>query len=112
MAGELVECLACKKIGKSELKGSFLISFILFWFLAIIPGVIYMIWRRSGLGLCKACHSDNVVPYNSSNRKIIDQSSVVSVQNNNNVEQIQCPDCREYIRHDARKCKHCGSYLT
>lgn len=24
----------------------------------------------------------------------------------------RCPECRELVRHDARKCKHCGSSLT
>lgn len=24
---------------------------------------------------------------------------------------VRCPDCRELIRRDARKCKHCGSAL-
>lgn len=23
-----------------------------------------------------------------------------------------CPDCREVVRRDARKCKHCGSVIT
>lgn len=26
--------------------------------------------------------------------------------------QIRCPECRELVRHDARKCKHCGATLT
>lgn len=25
--------------------------------------------------------------------------------------QVRCPDCRELVRADARKCKHCGSTL-
>lgn len=24
---------------------------------------------------------------------------------------VRCPDCRELVRKDARKCKHCGSAL-
>lgn len=24
---------------------------------------------------------------------------------------VRCPDCRELVRMDARKCKHCGSVL-
>ena len=24
---------------------------------------------------------------------------------------VRCPDCRELVRHDARKCKHCGVAL-
>ncbi|MDO9277657.1 MAG: hypothetical protein Q7U05_03720 [Polaromonas sp.] len=26
--------------------------------------------------------------------------------------QIRCPDCRELVRTDARKCKHCGTTLV
>lgn len=25
---------------------------------------------------------------------------------------VRCPDCRELVRMDARKCKHCGSALV
>lgn len=25
---------------------------------------------------------------------------------------VRCPDCRELVRRDARKCKHCGSALN
>lgn len=25
---------------------------------------------------------------------------------------VRCPDCRELVRTDARKCKHCGTALT
>ncbi len=25
---------------------------------------------------------------------------------------VRCPDCRELIRKDARKCKHCGTALA
>ena len=24
---------------------------------------------------------------------------------------VRCPECRELVRHDARKCKHCGCAL-
>lgn len=24
---------------------------------------------------------------------------------------VRCPDCRELVRNDARKCKHCGASL-
>lgn len=25
---------------------------------------------------------------------------------------VKCPDCRELVRRDARKCKHCGTALV
>ena len=27
-------------------------------------------------------------------------------------DQVRCPECRELVRADARKCKHCGAALT
>lgn len=29
-----------------------------------------------------------------------------------NKTHVRCPDCREVVRMDARKCKHCGSTLA
>ena len=28
------------------------------------------------------------------------------------VGQVNCPECRELIRADAKKCKHCGAAVT
>lgn len=28
------------------------------------------------------------------------------------ITHVRCPDCRELVRRDARKCKHCGTALT
>lgn len=25
--------------------------------------------------------------------------------------EVRCPECRDLVRHDARKCKHCGGTL-
>ncbi len=32
--------------------------------------------------------------------------------NGDDFEQVRCPECRELVRADARKCKHCGVELT
>lgn len=59
----------------------------------IVPGIIYSIWRRSGrLQLCPACNSPAVISADSGTH-------------------VKCPDCRELILSDARKCKHCGCVL-
>lgn len=102
-----VECIACGHVGPKTTKGSFIITLILLIF-GIFPGVVYEIWRRSGGKVCSACKSSNIKLYVPRKHKsqLIDQSNVQS-----NVQQIQCPDCREYIRYDARKCKHCGSMM-
>ena len=113
----LIYCNKCKQCGESKLKGSGWITLILILFY-IIPGVIYMIWRRSGLGECKFCSSSDVIP--ASQKPVqLNQQKVTPIQSpfNNvpppfeNVPQVNCPDCRELIRFDARKCKHCGSFI-
>ena len=68
-----------------------------------------MIWRRSGLGNCKFCGSSNVIPANQKPVQQIQQTANQPIFEN--VKQINCPDCRELIRFDARKCKHCGSFV-
>lgn len=126
-----VECIACGHVGKTTTKGSFLITFILLWF-AILPGVIYEIWRRSGGKVCSACGSGNVKLYKPNHtqkqevKQAIDQpkfNKTKLVSNDslaynaghrteidaNGIEQKNCPFCKELIRFDAIKCKHCGS---
>jgi hypothetical protein len=103
MAGQTVECIACGHVGTTKTKGSVLITiFLLFW--GVIPGIIYEVWRRTGSKVCSACGSSNVKLYIPKPKQIPQQS--------NDVDQIQCPDCREYIRFDARKCKHCGTMIN
>ena len=54
------KCLTCNNVVKPQLKGNALITLILlFWM--IIPGIIYMIWRRSGNGICPICKSTTLV---------------------------------------------------
>ena len=104
----IIYCNNCKQCGESKLKGSTGITVILILFY-IIPGIIYMIWRRSGLGICKFCGSSNVIPANQKPVQQIQQTANQPIFEN--VKQINCPDCRELIRFDARKCKHCGSFV-
>ena len=55
-----VYCNQCRAVTKPKLKGSGWITIILLLFY-IIPGLIYMVWRRSGLGVCGNCNSSNVI---------------------------------------------------
>lgn len=89
----LIYCNNCKQCGESKLKGSAWITVVLILFY-IIPGIIYMIWRRSGLGVCKFCDSNNVIPTN--------QKPVQQISNSQIFQQVNCPDCRELIRFDAK----------
>ncbi len=107
MANQTVECLNCGHVGATKLRGSTFITLILLLFY-IIPGIIYMVWRRGGGGVCSACGSHNTRLYVP---KPKNQQITTKVGSSSDVQQIQCPDCREYIRYDARKCKHCGTMI-
>lgn len=104
MAGQIVKCTQCGTVGTSKLKGNGWITFILILFY-IIPGLIYMVWRRNGLGACPSCSSDKVIL----NSAVPSQPAPYVEASS---EQVRCPECRELIRYDAKKCKHCGSAVS
>ena len=103
-----VICQNCGQAGVAEktLKGHFLITLILL-LCYVLPGIVYMIWRRTGLkNRCAKCHSENLVPEGSAvGRELI--SSRITPDTH-----VKCPDCRELVFKDARKCKHCGTALA
>lgn len=101
-------CRNCGHVGESErkLKGSVIITLILLC-AYILPGIIYMVWRRTGLkDRCAKCGSEQVVPQGSPRAAALMQG-VVSPETH-----VKCPDCRELVLRDARKCKHCGIALV
>ncbi|MPW43378.1 hypothetical protein A7A69_10725 [Acinetobacter sp. Ac_1271] len=61
MANKCIKCNNCGHVGWSKNRGNFLITIILLIFF-FVPGVIYEIWRRTGLGVCENCGSDLVQP--------------------------------------------------
>lgn len=63
MANKCVSCNNCGHTGWSKNRGNFLITIVLLIFF-FVPGVIYEIWRRTGLGVCENCGSDLVAPSN------------------------------------------------
>ena len=63
MANKCISCNNCGHTGWSKNRGNFLITIVLLIFF-FIPGVIYEIWRRTGLGICENCGSDLVAPSN------------------------------------------------
>lgn len=104
---KMIICRNCGHEGAAEreLKGHFLITLILL-LLYIIPGIIYMVWRRTGLhDSCAKCGSQNVVPLGS------DEALKIAATKVTPDTHVKCPDCREFVLKDARKCKHCGSGL-
>lgn len=68
MANKCISCNNCGHTGWSKNRGNFLITIVLMIFF-FIPGVIYEIWRRSGLGACENCGSSLVVPSNQCQQK-------------------------------------------
>lgn len=86
-------CTACKTYFQNVAqRGSGWIEFIL-WMAALVPGIIYSIWRRSGDNrVCQKCRS----------------SAIISAADGTHV---RCPDCAELVLTEARKCKHCGCVL-
>lgn len=72
----------------------------------LLPGVIYAIWRYTGLkSACAMCGSDNVIPSNS-----VVAQQIIADRDEAQLE-VNCPFCKEKIKPDAIKCKHCGSAL-
>lgn len=63
MANKCISCNNCGHTGWSKNRGNFLITIVLLIFF-FVPGVIYEIWRRTGLGICENCGSNLVVPSN------------------------------------------------
>lgn len=61
MANNCVSCRNCGHQGWSKPKGSIWITLVLAFFF-LIPAIIYEIWRRSGLGVCENCGSDQIKP--------------------------------------------------
>lgn len=68
MANKCISCNNCGHIGWSRNRGNFLITIVLLIFF-FIPGVVYEIWRRSGLGVCDNCSSGLVLPSSACQQK-------------------------------------------
>ncbi len=101
-------CRTCGNVGtpRQTLKGHWLISFILLC-LYVVPGLIYMIWRRTGIKpACTVCGSEQLVPPGSLGGQ--EHLATRLTQGTH----VKCPDCRELVLWDARRCKHCGCALV
>lgn len=102
-----VVCKNCGHQGSPErkLKGHFLITLILL-LCYIIPGIIYIIWRRSGVrDTCRQCGSSDIVDTSTAMGRAVMHNMPTPETH------VKCPDCRELIRKDAVKCRHCSCTL-
>lgn len=64
---KVMVCVLCHTAGKpkTEVRGS-TITELLLWFMFIVPGVIYSLWRAgAAYKACRACGSSNLVPLDS-----------------------------------------------
>jgi hypothetical protein len=67
VAGHLMYCKKCGNVGPTKriMKGSFVMEVVL-WFLLLLPGLIYSVWRLTTKGRgCPVCGSEDVIPADS-----------------------------------------------
>lgn len=89
-------------------RGSIFIE-ILLWLCFLVPGLIYSIWRLTTRHqACAACGSPELVPMGSPAAMGATGGHVLATPETH----VKCPDCRELVLKDARKCKHCGTALV
>lgn len=101
---KVFKCNSCgHKTSEPKMKGNGWIEIIL-WLCYILPGLIYSIWRRSGIkNICHKCGKDTLIPVaqtNPEDEEVVVQQSVR--------DEIECPWCAETILAKAKLCKHCG----
>lgn len=133
----VVECAVCGHVGATKSQGSIVLTIVLLLFIFPV-GVLY--WLLSRSKGCSACGSKNIRLYtprpvvktisatpqliqeqptarNLNTTKLV-SDDIFSYQagdrvtlDSNGVKQKNCDDCMELIRFDAKKCKHCGSFI-
>ena len=133
--GHIVECQVCGHVGATKSKGSMLVLIFLLIFLFPI-GILYWLLNRK-TKVCYSCGSSHIRLYKPEPRVIpetkpkevvnqlkFNKTNLVSSDglaynaghrtqlDEYGIEQKNCPFCKELIRFDAIKCKHCGSMLS
>ena len=91
-------------------------EFFLLWFgFAVAVGFLAAKWERSGFGwFLLACVLSPLLAgiflliagNAKSNAPRDEVGNLITADTH-----VHCPDCRELVRRDARKCKHCGAAL-
>lgn len=88
---------------------------IILWFgLSVVVGIVASSKGRSGFGyfllallLSPLIGGILALALPSKKGVVVAGAEVASEETH-----VRCPDCRELVRADARKCKHCGTALT
>jgi hypothetical protein len=65
----LYHCTTCSKTTDSPQSRGFGWIEVILWLLYIIPGLVYSIWRRSGIGVCPNCEKDSLIPDEENNHR-------------------------------------------
>jgi len=100
-SGKMI-CLSCEsRFNKPKMRGNDWIEVILYFFVFIIGGVIYSLWRRSGNGECPQCGSRSF--------QLFKEKAVNLSQKR---DETYCPFCAEIILAKATICKHCGKQVS
>ncbi len=100
------KCNNCGNLTNTPLtRGSGWIEIVLYVFAAIIGGVIYSIWRRSGVGVCPTCRKEALIPASSASAQNASAPS-------NESSTVQCKWCAEPIQAKARICRFCQKPVT
>lgn len=97
-------CNSCKNTTTAALmRGNGWIEFLLY-FLWIIPGIFYSIWRRQNPpNVCPICKAEALVP-----------ASMAKMEPSRQPARAErdCPHCAERILVHAKVCKHCGGQVV
>lgn len=98
-------CNSCQNYSPTALmKGNGWIEFVLY-FVYLVPGIIYSIWRRNGPpNVCPLCKAPGLVPAAAAKGQGTAQVGVAR-------DEIDCPHCAEKILAKAKICKHCGKQV-
>ena len=106
----LFYCNSChNSSARAVMKGNGWIELILY-FVYIIPGILYSIWRRSGQpNICPICNAPALVPISAAKPSpTLATSPAPSESQIEPRAEIECPFCAEKILAKAKFCKHCG----
>lgn len=87
------------------------------WFLAVIGAVIGALIMFFGVSAAKSAPQEAAIAAIGIASAVIPYClarAVAAIESMNSLEKYNesCPECKEVVRSDALKCKHCGATLT